>query len=71
MQQLVVQSSQFHFAREVNELLMDGWRVVPGTAFSGSVEIVPRERTHPGDILPNGRALRPVYMVAVEREDVR
>lgn len=71
MRQMLLENSQFHFCRQVNELLADGWRVVPGTMFCGSLEFAPRERTHPGDILPNGRALRSVYAVVLENDDVR
>ena len=70
MQQLVVQTSQFHFLREVNELLMDGWRVVPGTLCAYSVESPAHAKTHPADVLPNGRALRTVFMATVENEEV-
>ena len=66
MRQMLLENSQFHFCRQVNELLADGWRVVPGTMFCGSLEFAPRERTRPvGDRETDGkRNKRSVWSIA-------
>ena len=64
MQQLVSHWCPWSFSVEVNALLMDGWKIVPGTMY---VKHCPNKSLRPGE-LPERETY---YAVAVENWDVR
>lgn len=64
MQQLVSHWCPHRFSNEVNALLMDGWRIVPGTMY---VKHNPQRSLKPGD-----KPKTEVYFaVVLENEGVR
>ena len=71
MQQLIMRNSQKNFHEEVNALLMDGWRIVPGTLYATTIEKAGTPDPQCWYRLPDGRSLQPVFCVVVENDEVR
>lgn len=67
-QQIVMNSSPRFFREEVNGLLLDGWRVVPGTYYHTRVLGMADERTPKHFIDEEGYTWRDHYFIALERE---
>lgn len=66
MQQLILKTKCDEFMREVNDLLMDGWQVVPGTLVISSMRVTATEGTPKWFILPDGTTIFKNYCVVVE-----
>jgi len=71
MQQVVVSNYQRQFYEELNALLMDSWRVVPNTMFATTMEIAADIHTPQKYILPNGKTVKQLFSIVIERDDVR
>lgn len=71
MQQIVVENSRQRFVEEVNALLMDGWRVIPGTTLIAGLEMVAYPDQPSRYTLPNGTTRVVQYSIVLERDDVR
>ena len=70
MQQMLMDSNPHRFKREVNELLMDGWKVVPGTMHCASLPKVAGLNV-PDRFVIEGLTFLQVYSVTLENDDVR
>lgn len=70
MQQLVMRAGHKNFCDEVNALLLDGWKVVPGTMYVVSLPKVATEHTPPAYVL-GGLTFVQVHSVVLENENVR
>lgn len=71
MQQLIVEHSRARFTREVNDLLMDGWRVVPGTTVIVGLEMIAFPDQPARYALADGTTRVVQYSIVLERDDVR
>lgn len=57
------------FLQEVNALLLDGWRVVPGTYYHTRVPTIARDNTPAIWVTANGTTYRDHYFIVLEREE--
>lgn len=64
-QRIIVHGSQLAFEKQVNGLLEQGWTVVPGTTYFGSVRATPNANTRPEHIEPGGSTNRIVYSIVL------
>lgn len=71
LQQVIMSGSPGVFLREVNELLTDGWSVVPGTFTFQTALIVADNRTPPRFVDANGMTYQPKFFIALQREETR
>lgn len=69
-QQIVIEGRRDVFTEKVNALLMDGWRVVPGTYATHTVEKVADSLTPPHLVTPAGTVFLPFFFIAIERTEV-
>jgi hypothetical protein len=65
-QRIIVHGSQLAFEKQVNKLMEEGWRAVPGTTYFGSVKATPNANTRPEHIEPGGSTNRIVYSIVLE-----
>jgi hypothetical protein len=70
-QQIIVEGRRELFVSKVNELLMDGWRVVPGAYRVDTVEKVADPNTPAHLITPAGTVFLPFYFIALERSETK
>lgn len=66
IQQIVLKGRQDEFEAEVNRLLLDGWRVVPGTFAVGTVEQVAAENAPPKYVTVGGTSFWSRYFITLE-----
>lgn len=69
MQQIVIESNRQRFTDAVNEHLMAGWRVVPGTMFVTAIKSVPFPNTPPIYIGPKGLTYERVWSIVLENDE--
>jgi hypothetical protein len=70
VQAVVMNSSSRFFREEVNGLLLDGWRVVPGTYYHTRVLGLADERTPRHFVDEDGCTWRDHFFIAIERDEV-
>lgn len=70
MQQMLMLQSQRIFDQEINHLMMDGWRIVPGTFSASSHRVVAGPNDDPRYVLPDGTTYRSLLAAVLERDDV-
>lgn len=68
-QKLVTHVSLHGMYQEVNGLLAEGWRVVPGSIYAVSLRAVPGPNSPPEQISPNGVRYVFNYFAVLERQD--
>lgn len=71
IQQIVMEMRPQIFADEVNKLLLDGWRVVPGTFQVASVEGTAGPNENPQFVTNRGTTFRREFFVVLELEQER
>lgn len=69
MQQLILMNQRDDFLKEVNGLLMDGWKVVPGTLVIGTMRVGALPTTPKHFVLPDGTTIFKNFSVVVENPD--
>jgi hypothetical protein len=70
VQQVIHGHSRERFHAELNELLLDGWRVVVGSYNFTRVPGVPSANTPARYINEHGVTYEPHYFIAIEREEL-
>lgn len=70
MQQLIMDTNPHRFQKEVNALMMDGWKVVPGTMYGVSLPKVAGINV-PERFIIEGLTFIQVYSVVLENEEAR
>lgn len=68
-QQLVTHSSLLGFTAEVNKMMADGWKIVPGSFYAGSLKAAPGPRTPPEQVTHIGVRFMFVYFAVLEHHD--
>lgn len=68
-QQIFTASGRETFEREVNKMLMDGWKVVPGTWNVASIERIANDDTPRQMVGPRGTCFLPTYFITLERTE--
>lgn len=69
MQELIVDSNRNRFVERVNRLLQDGCRVVPGTFYAGSTQVVATPQVPYPFRLPDGSTYFQIFSVVLECDD--
>ncbi len=70
LQQVVTMTGCRRFLEEINGLLMDGWRIVPGSYYHTRVPAVPRADTPTRFISRDGVTFEDSYFIAIERDEI-
>jgi hypothetical protein len=68
-QQIVMVGGKKPFAEEVNALLMDGWKVVPGTFAIAIIEQVSRPDFPHACVTPRGTVMLQQHFIVLERTE--
>jgi hypothetical protein len=70
MQVALIKNRRQEFENELNALLLDGWRVVPGTFAIVSVEVVAHPNCPPHMVSPGGTTFDRTHFITLERHDI-